>query len=435
MNRIANLLSVSFWYSNTRRRRSRALAMASTLILCGLLAGSAEATSHVCERVAPDLIEIDGLLDDWRGAARHDVSYRDRDASFTLRCGYDDKRLYISVRVFDEYLYRRKRPGRKTDDHLIIALSSGRSGSKSGKPDLGTLIAYPGNDKAAPHRLWNGRKALPGWIALEDSQQRRGWALEVAFEKSRLKGLSPASPGIDATIRYNDADIAAKVEGSRTFQGRLEFADQAALLTSFLAQTGLKREDIAIDRLVNVDDQPGAERVIIGGRVLGILGTSFSFMELPVDSARDVLKAEIVDLRGDGTRSIVTTLRQRGNGGSRDIVAIWQAGGGQFDRVLAFEIRKQMGDRVLANRWSLIPRGSAGKKRSRKKSRKAGKGHDVLIEVSDADATGWDEDNFREAPAVDVRAILLPWAEQTSAVYSFEGNSVRGGGPAPTRKR
>jgi hypothetical protein len=158
-----------------------------------------------------------------------------------------------------------------------------------------------------------------------------------------------------------------------------------------------------------------------------------------VASPTDVLKVELADLRGDGTLSIITELRQHGNGGSRDVVVIWQVtGNNSFERVLAFETRKARGDRVLVNRWSLAAKGALRRtKRERQRTTKRRGGHDLLIEVSEGDVTGWDAQSFREAPAQDVRPILTPWSEQTSAVYYFAGNAALGGDPkvAPKGKR
>ena len=65
----------------------------------------------------------------------------------------------------------------------------------------------------------------------------------------------------------------------------------------------------------------------------------------------------------------------------------------------------------------------------------AKRGHDLVIEVSESDAKGWDEDNYAEAPAPDVVPILVPWSDETSRVYYFIGNTVQGGEAKKARKR
>ena len=379
-----------------------------------------------CERVTSDAIEVEGMIDDWGKAAGYRVGGQSDDTSFAVRCAYDDERLYVMVRVFDDYVYRGKQPSARKDDHLVVTLMA--PDVPRGKP--GSLVVYPGNDKEKPRRTWNG-KALPDWLLAEDTLQRRGWSLEIAVPLARIPGLGQPAVGVAARIEFHDADIAARVDSTVAFDGMLTMADQNQLFGSFLKATKLRKQDIRLDRLVNVDDRPGPERVVAGGKVIGILSDGFFVLELPVRDARDVRKVDIVDLRGDGTMSILTELRQYGQGGSRDIVAIWQvAGGGQVERVLAFEVRKEMAGKVLANRWSLV----AKNKYKRGKSKTA-RGHDIVIEVADSDVTGWDEDSYNEAPAVDVRAILLPWSDETSAVYTFEGNTALGGDPIPGKSQ
>lgn len=383
--------------------------------------GLAHADSQTCARVADDVIETDGIIDDWSGVARKSVGGKDRNASFTLRCAYDQKRLHLAVEVRDDYLYRGARPSTKKDDHLLIELRV--TGKKSDR-----LIVFPANDSVDRKHTFNNKK-LPKWMRVEDAQVRRGWAMEVSLPMARLRGFSKSAAAVNARIELRDADYAAKVKKRLSFNGQLTLEGADEMYRSFLAAAKLSARDITLDTMANVDDQPGLERVIAGRGLIGIVSDQFFYMQLPVTSPGDVSKVEVADLRGDGTRSIITELRQHGNGGSRDLLIVWQVSGNQLQQVLAWEIRKEKNGKVLSNRWSLVPR---GKYRKGKRSRK---GRDLLLEVSDSDTRGWDEDNYFERPAADVQAILTPWSDQTSAVYYFEGNSAQGGEPMPKGKR
>jgi hypothetical protein len=394
------------------------LAFSAPILALSLASpGAARAESQTCTLVEPGLVAVDGLLDDWRGIGRKQVGGNDRDLSFSVRCAYDSNTLHIAVDVSDEYLYREKQPRAGKDDTLIIELSAAGQGRQR-------LQVFPANDKVGPRRQWNG-KGVPRGIAVEDTQQRRGWSMEAAVPLARIRGYGKGTPGIRARIEYRDADFAGKTEAKLAFDGTLALQASSDLYRSFLQTTRLAPRDIRLDTVANVDDARGPERVIAGKNIIGVISDQFFFMELPVRSPGDISRVKVVDLRGDGTMSIITELRQYGNGGSRDLVAVWQVqGNGTFKQVLAFEVRKQLGESVLVNRWSLVPRGKHRKGKAR------GKGHDLLIEVSDADAKGFDEDNYNEMPAPDVRGILTPWSDQTSAVYYFEGNAALGGEPA-----
>lgn len=417
-------------------------SVTSVTSVLGLLVLSApvHADSLTCEQVASNLVVVDGLLDDWKGVGRTNVGGTDRDVSFELRCAYDDQRVYIAASVRDDYLYRGKKPSTKKDDHLAIAVgalgataSSKKSRNSKRSWQTGQLIVYPGNDKQKRKRTWN-RRPLPDWLEAEDSLQRRGWSMELSMPLAKIKGYGKSTSALQAHIEYRDSDYAAKVESKRAFTGQLQLQAAVELYNEFLSATGLSAGDITIDRMVDMDGKPGAERVIAGGDIIGVISDGFSYMKLPVASPSDVRTVKLADLGGQGVYSLLTEYRQHGNGGSRDLVAIWQIGGDALQRVFAFESRKQFEDKVLVNRWSLAPRGKY-RKGGRKARTKGVNAHDLVIEVDDRDAKGWDEDSFREIPASDVTSILLPWSDQTSAVYYFEGNAAQGGDPIHGKKR
>lgn len=394
-------------------------------LLLGPLGGAlttqslAHADSLTCNRVSGDAIESDGIIDEWAGNARQTVGGKDRDASFTLRCAYDERNLYLAIEVRDDFLYRGKKPSTKKDDHVAIDLKV--SGKKSDR-----LLVFPASDKVGHKQTFNGRK-LPKWLQVENAQKRRGWGLEVSMPMTRLRGYSKSAGAITARVQMRDSDYAARVEAKETFDGTLALEGADAVYKSFLATSKLSARDIKLDTMANVDDEPGKERVIAGQNIIGIVSDQFFYMTLPVAKAKDVAEVKVVDLRGDGTESILTVVRQFGNGGSRDLLIVWQVAANQLQQVLAWEIRKEKDGKVLSNRWSLAPR---GKFRS---GRKAKRGKDLIIEVAESDAQGWDEDNYFERSAPDAQAILTPWSDQTSAVYYFEGNSAQGGEPKKRR--
>jgi hypothetical protein len=386
--------------------------------------GPAYADSQTCDAVAADVVTVDGLLDDWRAAGAREVGAKDQDASFSVRCAYDEAHLHLGIAVRDDYLYRGKKPTQKTDDHLIIELGVGSKRDR--------LLLYPGNDKQDPVRQWNG-KAVPKWLEVEDTQARRGVTLEVSIPLARVRGYAKGTPSIDVALEYRDADFAAKVESKLAYTGRLEFQAASELYDGFMKAAKLTARDIKLDQMANIDDRAGAERVIAGRDVIGVLSDSFFFMTLPVASPSDVKSVQLADLRGDGTRSVVVEIRQHGNGGSRDLVIVYELAGTAFRALSTFETRKAKGGQSLVNRWSLVPKGKF-RALERDEKKYAKRGHDLVIEVSESDVTGWDEDNYLEAPAADATPILLPWSDETSRVYYFVGNTVQGG-EAKARKR
>ena len=64
---------------------------------------------------------------------------------------------------------------------------------------------------------------------------------------------------------------------------------------------------------------------MVAGDRVALLTDQFAFVQLPVARALDVLKVELLDLRGDATRVIAARVRQRGGVGVRDLVMLWTA--------------------------------------------------------------------------------------------------------------
>jgi hypothetical protein len=396
------------------------------MVVCAAVAGilSAAATADAghlrCERVTNDLITVDGMLDDWRGIRGRRAGGTDRDRSFDLRCAHDDERLYVSVNVRDDVVVRTPRARADAEDHLRLRLSVG------GGP-AATLVVFPGTARARPVRRW-GTGQAPAWLEVEDTLQEHGWSMEAAIPLSRLRGYDRRTPALDARVEYRDADPARRTKGQAvvSFDGTFALDGRADQLAAFLEATRLSRGDLTLDVTAEVDGAPGVERVVAGGGVIGVLADGFVYLRLPVDRPSDVTSVRVVDLDGDGVSSILTEYRQHGHGGSRDVVAVWRVSAdGRFTRILALEVRKQVGDQVLENRWTLTRPGRF------RKARRGSKGADLVVEVGEV--TGWDEDTWDDVPATDVSPILLPWGERTSAVYWFEGGAALGGDPKPAR--
>ena len=215
----------------------------------------------------------------------------------------------------------------------------------------------------------------------------------------------------------HDVDRPGGKAGRVGFRGRLQFAQSAANFAAFLRATGLSRGDLDVDVLADVDPGAGPERVVAGGTVIGVISDGFTYMSLPVASADDVLEVRVVDFDGSGRKGILGRYRQFGNGGSREVVAVWFAkGDGGFEQAIAFEVGKAMGERSLRSDWELVPRGTLRGKGRRQR------GKDILVHA--AEATGWDEGSYREAPAPDVRPILLPWGDKPAELHYFEGTTA-----------
>jgi len=382
------------------------LALAPAALLLAQ-AGTAAADRMTCPLAEAGTIDVDGMLDDWQGAPRR-AGGPDPDASFDLRCQYDGQRLQLSIDVRDDRLVRNAQARGKLEageDRLEITLSAG------GAPLTVTL--FPGYLKAPPRRRL-GAAALPRWLAVEDTLQKKGWSAELDLPLARVAGWTPATPSLAAHVVYHDSDAFAAGGAESTVEAivDLDLGDKKDLLRSFLAATRVARKDVVVDVQADVDPtRPGPERVVAGGGFIGVLAEQFGYVQLQARPA-DVGKIEVADLRGDGSRVILAQIRQRGSGGSRDLLLGFTAHGGQLAPLFTIEIGKEQDGHRLASRWVLQPRGK-GRKRPE-------------LVVESQPAVGWDEDSYAEAPAPDAEPIHLPWDEDRwGGVYWLEGDAVR----------
>ena len=360
-----------------------------------------------CLLVEEDSIEVDGMLDDWEGIEPQSAG--SVDAGVKIRCAQTGEHLYLAIHVQDESVIRTsKQANGKKQDNLALQIGAGRAWSK--------LRISPGTRGFEPATSWHGKKvAAPVQVA--DSAQSDGWSVELGLPLDKLAAWGAGTPRLVYKLQYVDLDGGSERE-SFNLKGTLRFAGATEVYKGFMSQAKLERKDVRLDKIADMDGQRGVERVIWGGRVVGVLSDEYRYLSLPVQSTSDVLKVRVVDLDGEGRSSIMTEHREHGNGGSRDVLAVWNMqSNGSFARTLAVEVRKQLGDNVLLNDWKLEPR--------KGKRGKTVPGY-VLV-VTAGDVTGWDEDSYDDVPPTDMRAILTPWAEQTSATYRFEGDQAVGG--------
>lgn len=388
--------------------------LAPAAVLAALLGGPsvARAGDQVCQRVTDRTMSADGLLDDWRGF-RGSRAGSGTDHSMLLRCAYDSTTLYVSLDVCDDRVIRVGRPDPRRSDSVAVRLRA------AGARPL-SLRVFPGTRGFKPRVT-----GKPRWATVADSLQPRGFSVELALPLRRIRGWTPTLPALSADLRFTDVDGGGQGRAGARFRGRLAFSGADAVFKSFLQATGLSRHKLRLDTMADVDLGRGAERVVAGGNVIGVISDSFAYMTLPVSSPADVLGVKVVNFSGTGRSQIVAHYRQRGNG-SRELVSVWNLGDGdRFERLLTVEVRKQLGTNVIEDRWSLVP---AGKRR---KKRRHLRGVDLVVEP--AQAVGFDESNYHEMPPTDAKPIELPWGESGGTLYWFNGDSLGGSEALPKK--
>jgi hypothetical protein len=379
--------------------------MRSAVVLAILaLAGSARAGSIRCDDVSTADLAVDGLLDDWKQDQVLAKIGGLPDAAIELRCSWDGTALAMALDIKDDRVVRVR--GKGHEDHVAIAIKAG------GRPVV--IDAYPGNAIAKP------KITAPPKVEVADSLQPKGFSIELRVPAARIAGFSASTPSFDVHIVFHDSDQATggadhDVELATT----IELGDRKDLLDDFLRQVRLKRADIKLDVMAELDpDRRGKERLVAGGTVIGVLTDQFAFVQLPVPRPADVREIKLVPF---GKLSLVQAIvRQTGNGGSRDLLMLWTVWSGQLQPLAQIEVRKELGANVLESTWTL----GTGKK-----------GPELVVEPKPA--IGWTAETWNEQSAEDADSILVPWDPvKGGTAYTLHGHEVeRRDLPAKKKKR
>jgi hypothetical protein len=214
-------------------------------------------------------LSIDGLLDDWPKAvlARAGVP---SDGAVELRCSWDGGALALALDVKDDRLIRIP-SGRGHEDGVELSI-----GAAGGRPIR--VAVLPGNQMAKP------KIAAPPKVAVADSLQPRGFSIEARIPAAALPGLGASTPALAAKIVFRDSDQATGGDTTEIpLELSIELGDRKDLLDDFLRAAKLRRADVRMDTLADVDpDRAGKERVVAGGAVIGVLTDKFGFVTLPV---------------------------------------------------------------------------------------------------------------------------------------------------------
>jgi hypothetical protein len=365
----------------------------------------AERQAIRCDNQSTAELSVDGMLDDWGKDVVTRIGMAS-DGQFALRCSWDGKAFAMSLDIVDDRVVRFG-SGKGDQDHVKVTVSAGA------RPVV--VDVYPGNAVA------KAKITKPAKVAVADSLQPKGFSVELRVPASALAGMSTSTPSLALDIAFVDADKAA---GGDTFSLELaatvELGDRKDLLDDFLRTVRLRRSDVKLDKLEDVDpERRGKERIVAGGTVIGVLTDQFAYVSLPVAKPTDVKKVELLPL-GARTRVVAATVRQSGNGGSRDLLMLWTVWTGQLQALGQIEIRKEMGANILEAQWKLV---------------KGKKGPELWVEPKSA--VGWTAESWNEMSAEDADPILLPWDELKSGIaYSLTGVELaRRDLPPPKKKK
>ena len=346
-----------------------------------------------CAEIPASELAIDGLLDDWEGAATLARVGAEGDGAVAVRCAWDGTTLAFAVDVRDERVIR-VRGG--AEDRVSLAVAAG------GKPV--TVVAYPGTN------LGKSKFTKPARVQAADSLQPKGFSVEVGIPAAIIPELAPGTTSLQLSLVFHDSDAATGGDTTPLeIANTIDLPDRKDLFDDFLSAVKLTRADIKVDITAELErDRKGKERLVAGGTAIGVITDQFAFVTLPAASPADVRRVELLPLGPRGQQVIAAVVRQSGNGGSRELLMLWTVWSGQLQPLAQIEVKKQQGGNVLESTWRIV---------------KGKKGPELWVEPKPA--IGWTAQTWNEIPAPDLDPILLPWDTARGGVaYTLTGVEV-----------
>jgi hypothetical protein len=359
-----------------------------------LLAGPTARGAIRCDDLSTAQLTIDGMLDDWPKPVLARVGVV-TDGAIELRCSWDGTALAIALDIKDDRVVRVRGSGH--EDHVDVSIAAG------GRPVA--ITVYPGTPIA------KSKIAAPPRVAVADSLQPHGFSIELRVPASQIPGFAAATSALALRVVFHDADLAAGGKDTDIeLADSIELADRKDLLDDFLRTVRLRKADVRVDTMAELDpDRRGKERLVAGGTVIGVLTDQFAYVSLPAATAADVKSVELIPLGPRGQMIISAVVRQTGNGGSRDLLLLWTVWSGQLQPLAQIEVRKEIGANRLEAGWRIV---------------KGARAPELWVEPKPA--VGFTAQTWNEEPATDVDSIVLPWDTTKAGVgYVLTGAEVR----------
>jgi hypothetical protein len=363
-------------------------------LACRVAVAEAGPTPIRCDNLSTAELAIDGMLDEWTGPVLARIGVP-TEGAIELRCSWDGTALALALDLKDQRIVR-VRSGAAHEDKVDVTVGAGGAPLR--------LSVLPGNAVA------KAKISAPPRAAVADALQPKGFAIEARIPAAAIDGLTASTPSLDLRIVFDDSDMATGGNDARLeLHAKIELGDRKDLLDDFLRAVKLKRADVRLDAMAELDlDRKGKERVVAGGAAIGVLTDQFAFVTLPAARPADVKKVELLALGPRDQQVIAAVVRQSGNGGHRDLLLLWVVARGKLEPVGQIEIRKELGASVLESSWRIA---------------KGARGPELLVEPRPA--VGFTEATWNEEPATDVDPILVPWhAAKAGVAYALVGPAL-----------
>ncbi|HET9960447.1 MAG TPA: hypothetical protein VFQ61_38520 [Polyangiaceae bacterium] len=384
----------------------------STLLVTPTVALAQTGRALVAEPVQGEKIRIDGDLREWPSKMTPLAETLQGSSPPEARTvvGYDDKNVYLALRVHDKNIARTAQAS-DAEDHatLTLAFPRGRLEYTTYEVDV-----FPGKPGKLPGVVKLRGKPLAGAKAVENPTERE-LLIEAQIPWASFPEAARVRVGLRGSVSYTNADNPGTVKAiCSTSTGRSGKGLGPLLLEAEQGLADLVREkglsDLpARETYGNVAGDGTQERVAVYGPYITISGPGFRggkefyFAEIGASSADMIRGLELSDFDGDGRDEIVIRKRVGSKDKYREMLDVMKVGKDDAPFVaFSHEIAIKTPDGSITNKVKIANR---------------------AITVEQGQSDGFEADSYAEPlPGGNVHSALLPWESVGSRTFKWQGN-------------
>jgi hypothetical protein len=363
-------------------------------------------------------VRIDGLLREW--PARLDTlgeairGSSSGDPSATGAIGYDDKNVYVAMKVRDRKLVRTASFG-DGEDYASLELAFPTRGgfhSYSVRLYAGVIGKSAGAVKIDGATVSGAR--------LVEAPSEGGYTFEASIPWRTFSESSRVMVGLRAALRYSDADAGSIHTVIATSSGSLPpllLEAEQGLYRTVVRPKGLSEMparfgvgDVAGDPTLEAVSVYGTSLVMVGSAYRG--GKEFFYQDLATHEASDVTRFEVTDMTDDGKDDIFLVKRMGTHDEYREVLQVLRVSNGDNPYV-AFQ--HEVG---VVTKTSSI-RNEVTLKRD---------GTKTNIVIAQGKVEGVDPEKYDTPMPDDMDSALLPWQPMKSVTYAWDGKQFASAG-------
>lgn len=362
-------------------------------------------------------VRVDGLLREWPAeldslseTIQGSAAGGDPKASGVV--GYDEKNLYVAMKIKDSRLVRTAGFGDKEDyASLEIAFPTER-GFKSYSVRL-----YAGVIGKSAGAVRLGGSSVKG-ARIVEAPSEGGYTIEASFPWDTFPEASRTRAGLRGALRYVDFDgggsahaIVATGGGTGSTMGPILVEAEQGLYRNLIKAKNLHETparfgvgDIAGDSTLEIVALYGPFLTVVGSAYRG--GKEFLYQDVGgIKDASDVSRLDVEDLTGDGKAEILIEKRVGDKDAYREVLQIWRVSDGDTPYV-AFQHETGIVTKTgtIKNEVSIKRKGSR-----------------PSVVISQGKAEGFDPETYAEPISSDMDPALLPWDKLRSKAFEWDG--------------